>query len=73
MSEYVYPHIDPSDDTQVRGLELRDYFAVKAMAAMVNAAPSGTGFGVNHQETNLNYALASYAMADAMLQARNES
>lgn len=54
------------------GMDLRDYFAAKAMSAFINCAKSGTPFGVDHPEINFSYAKASYAMADAMLKARNE-
>lgn len=52
------------------GMTMRDYFAAKAMQAILGGAPGGTGFGKSHQDTNLNYAVASYAIADAMLKAR---
>lgn len=54
------------------GMTLRDYFAAKALNALLGGAPGGTSFGVNHMDTNMNYALASYAIADAMLEARND-
>lgn len=49
---------------------LRDYFAAKALAALLCTAPSGTEFGVSHTVTNERYALAAYAIAEAMLIAR---
>ena len=52
------------------GMTLRDYFAAKAMQAFIRTAPHGTTFGTDFPETNMQYANASYAMADAMLQAR---
>lgn len=54
------------------GMTLRDYFAAKAMAAFIHRAERGTSFGVSHKETNLSYSTASYAMADAMLKAREK-
>lgn len=54
------------------GMTLRDYFAAKAMNAFISNAPGGTKFGKNHEETNTNFAIASYAMADAMMKARND-
>lgn len=54
------------------GMTLRDYFAAKAMQSFTRAAPNGTAFGSAHPETNLQYATAAYAMADAMLKARQE-
>lgn len=52
------------------GMTLRDYFAAKALPPLVAFAPDGTFFGVDHDMTNLAYALAAYAMADAMIEAR---
>lgn len=51
---------------------LRDDFAAKVIQSFVASAPNGTGFGVRHAETNLTYARAAYAMADAMLEARSK-
>lgn len=55
---------------EVSGASMRDWFAAKALNALLGGAPRGTSFGVDHMDTNMNYALASYAMADAMLAAR---
>lgn len=52
------------------GMTLRDYFAAKAMQALIQRAPTGSSFGVSHKTTNESYCLASYAIADAMLRAR---
>lgn len=60
-------------DHSCEGMTLRDYFAAKALNALISGAPSGTSLGVSHMITNMNYALASYAIADAMLEARNAS
>ena len=51
-------------------LRLRDEFAMSAMNALLQTCPRGFEFGVNFKENNLNYALASYAIADAMLAVR---
>jgi hypothetical protein len=51
-------------------MTLRDYFAAKAMQSLIASAPSGTSFGVNCIPTNNTFSLASYALADAMLKAR---
>jgi hypothetical protein len=53
-------------------MTLRDYFAAKAMQSLIRTAPHGTPFGEGNETTNLTYAFASYAMADAMLKAREE-
>jgi hypothetical protein len=53
-----------------KGMTLRDYFAAKAMQALIRSAPNGTTFGASSEATNSTYAFASYAVADAMLKAR---
>ena len=58
--------------SDMSGITMRDYFAAKALNALIGDAPRGTAFGVNHMNTNMNYALASYAIADAMLEARKQ-
>ena len=50
----------PSD-----GMTLRDYFAAKAMSSMLSQAPDDW-----HEDIN-DLAIASYEVADAMLEARN--
>lgn len=55
---------------EVSGASMRDWFAAKALNALLGGAPRGASFGVDHMDTNMNYALASYAIADAMLEAR---
>jgi hypothetical protein len=52
-----------------KDMTLRDYFAAKAMQALIRSAPNGTTFGASSEMTNSTYAFASYAVADAMLKA----
>ena len=61
---------DDTVDSLHKGMTLRDYFAAKAMQALIRSAQSGTTFGVSNEKNNLTYATVSYAMADAMLKAR---
>jgi len=61
-------HFDMVDGEH--GISIRDYFAAKAMQSFISVAKHGTEFGENHQATNLNFAYASFSMADAMLKAR---
>ncbi|MGV6875872.1 hypothetical protein ACUSIJ_24705 [Pseudochelatococcus sp. B33] len=50
------------------GISVRDYFAAKALQALVTAdAPSGFG---TFEELLLHYATTSYQYADAMLKER---
>jgi hypothetical protein len=53
----------------LQGMTLRDYFAAKAMQSLIRSAPNGTTFGASSDST---YAFASYAVADAMIKARDE-
>ena len=48
---------------------LRDELAGKAMQAFIRGA-NNVMFGVSYPDNNMNYALAAYAMADAMIKAR---
>ena len=48
---------------------LRDELAGKAMQAFIRGA-NNVMFGVSYPDNNMNYALVAYAMADAMLKAR---
>lgn len=62
---------------ELGGMTLRDYFAAKAMAAMManpsNVAKTMDKLGVTEGDV-LNYlASGSYAMADAMLKARGQA
>ncbi len=50
------------------GMNLRDYFAAKAMQAFVSAWAST----MQYPDTDLEVAEYAYAMADAMLEARKE-
>ena len=51
--------------TLVEGMDLRDYFAAKAMQAFLSR--SDTSLVINKNETSL----IAYLMADAMMEARN--
>lgn len=51
------------------GMSLRDYLAAKALQALLGNC-SGD-FGVSHAAANMNVSLAAYALADAMIRARD--
>lgn len=68
---WAFPSHGSMGEVVQEGMTLRDYFAAKAMRGFIGIAPVGTEFGSDHPETNLTYAHASYAMADAMLAARS--
>jgi hypothetical protein len=50
------------------GMDLRDYFAAKAMSAFLNGC---SDIEDNYEEEGI--AIMSYKMADAMMEARNDS
>jgi hypothetical protein len=50
------------------GMTLRDYFAAKAMQAMISTAAGPCMFGLDGVEPNVS--AAAYKVADAMLEAR---
>ena len=70
-TQYAFPLADPDGPMQ-QGMTLRDYFAAKALPAVIDKVPSGTGLGVSYPENTLGVARAAYALADAMLKARDE-
>lgn len=56
------------------GMDLRDYFAAKAMQAVVSAAKAaeiGTDNGAITEDTH-RVARCAYAVADAMMEARKD-
>lgn len=60
------------------GITMRDYFAAKAMAALIaeprwaeGQTPAVDMIGGTTSSLSTNYAKAAYAMADAMLAARD--
>jgi hypothetical protein len=52
------------DDDQYNGMDLRDYFAAKAMQGILATDPE------DHEDGLLSIAIVSYKMADAMMEAR---
>jgi len=61
----------PGMDMQSTGMNLRDYFAAKAMQAFISTAAAPCMGGLDGYE--INAARASYKMAGAMLKARGEA
>ena len=85
MNEPAFPGLHPSKEChyQDAGMSLRDYFAAKAMEALIHDAsvePSGGPLAEwwSNATENKNlagsgmFAAAAYEMADAMLKARNK-
>ena len=66
-THYAFPHkfqSSPNETTVCFGMTLRDYFAAKAMLALL-AHPDS-----KETASPQTYASAAYTMADAMLKAR---
>lgn len=57
-------------DYGTRGMTLRDYFAAKALPAVVAAYIEGNGRVIGADHTPLNCAAHAYKFADAMLATR---
>ena len=55
----------------VPGMILRDYFAAKIVASLLQQLSTGVNVGVNYPNNNKNFALAAYALADAMMETRS--
>jgi hypothetical protein len=58
-------------NTAQEGMTLRDYFAARAMQGALGNMRGQ--FGRDHADANMNLAVASYAIADAMLTARKSA
>ena len=58
----TYKNYDESISTDCSGMDLRDYFAAKAMQAMLAWEDAG----------NFNVSKEAYMMADAMMEAREK-
>jgi hypothetical protein len=56
----------PCDSFQEKGITLRDYFAAKAMAAMLSIKE------VHYEASESNIATWAYQQADAMIQVRQQ-
>lgn len=66
-SESAFPVVWPDDKgVQFYGISVRDYFAAKAMAAMITTSGGPSLFGLDGCEPET--AKAAYRIADAMLQ-----
>lgn len=65
-TEPAFPVFDSEHYPQYRGMTLRDYFAAKAMAAMLSIKDI---YENTHEK---QVALGAYAQADAMIEARKK-
>jgi hypothetical protein len=63
-----------SNDYQVEhGMDLRDYFAAKAMQGMMSDPDHQLGAWDNYIDWHKNLTSQAYQIADAMMKARNDS
>jgi len=66
--------IFPDNGNHADGMSLRDYFAAKAMASLIDASEVATETFADFGEgTAQAYACKAYMMADAMLAARGQA
>lgn len=83
MPLHAFPTTDYFDEKPIGlspGMELRDYFAAKALAGLLAAESSASGNGAIFVDGGkaklcdnpMNFAKISYQLADAMMAARKE-
>ena len=65
-----HPEIIPQNDRDFAGMTLRDYFAARAMTACYAEYCAHANVQGYEEDWKMGVALDSYAMADAMLKAR---
>ena len=73
MKSLAFPHIDSGCGRFEPGMTLRDYFAAKALPSVYDSAivDASQGSGLfSDPDWRIGLALDAYAMADAMLKAR---
>jgi hypothetical protein len=58
---------------QWQGMDLRDYFAAKAMQGMMSDPDHQLGAWDNYVDWHKNLTSQAYQIADAMMKARNDS
>lgn len=65
----AFPVSDQHNSNINEGMDLRDYFAAKAMSS-IYARLGGSPIATNHDSSLDMVAIASYEIADAMMKAR---
>jgi hypothetical protein len=66
----AFPYVCDADFDYGTGMTLRDYFAAKAMQAIINE--TSVNLGPNKEEDDMHDAKMAYRYADAMLKAREQ-
>jgi len=67
----TYNNYDESISTDCSGMDLRDYFAAKAMPAIIQDWYKD-GLPCGDDDNAYGIAIVAYLVADAMMKARNE-
>lgn len=70
-SSSINGHQNGVNTYQFTGITIRDYFAAKIVASLLQQLSTGVNVGVNYPNNNKNFALAAYALADAMMETRS--
>lgn len=65
----AFPASDMFEREDRKGMDLRDYFAAKAMQGILTTDPDDQG----HEDSLEAIAIVSYKVADAMMKARDET
>ena len=71
-SSSINGHQNDVNTYQFTGITIRDYFAAKIIASLLQQVSTGVSVGVHYPNNNKNFALAAYVLADAMMEARKE-
>ena len=72
MSIFAFPNVhNPLTGTQESGMTLRDYFAAKVIAVIVDDLYKDGLYITENEDVAENAAIAAYEMADKMMKARD--
>jgi hypothetical protein len=69
----AFPVTTEWNDPDMHGMDLRDYFAAKAMQGMFSDPDHQLGAWDNYVDWHKNLTSQAYQIADAMMKARNDS
>jgi hypothetical protein len=68
----IHPDVDLNRDQIWGGMTLRDYFASKVLQGVMSSVEMGIVFSKGDKPPSDEIAESCYAMADAMMKARDE-
>jgi hypothetical protein len=69
----AFPIANMEGDEEFLGMDLRDYFAAKAMQGMMSDPDHQLGAWDNYVDWHKNLTSQAYQIADAMMKERNDS